>query len=166
MSLNLKRFGLKSSQMKTGIAELAKTVLSARRKVFFQQKPIFEAYQSLAPGELDALARKIGAPIPDDLQVWLLATGYGDVGGELSFRGDWIAPIEKGQLKGGVIFAQDILGNFYAFDVHGCIYYLSRSQPAFARMSEDFIEFIEALIDRDYRVIDWTETLVTQSYDW
>jgi hypothetical protein len=141
------------------INELAKNVLSASRRGFFRRKPIFSTHKIILPDELEALNRKIGIPIPGELQEWLLAVGYGDLDDELSFREEWFAVIEKGQLKGGAIFAQDILGNYYAFDSHGCIYYFSRSQHVFAKVSEDFLIFIKELISRDYKLVNWVETL-------
>ena len=112
------------------------------------------------------MERKIGIPIPDDLRDWLLAIGYGDIDEEISFREEWFTAIESGQLKGGAIFAQDVLGNFYAFDSLGKIYYFPRSQSVFAIMSESFLKFIEEIIRRDYKLIDWGDSLETQPYEW
>ena len=105
-------------------------------------------------------------PLPNDLRSWLLALGYGDIDEELSFRREWVARIESGQLKGGVRFAQDILGNFYAFDSNGRIFFLSRSEPVFAAISKGFLEFIDELVRRDYKLVDWVNTLETQKYEW
>lgn len=147
--------------MSTKIDALAKILLSTSRK-----SPVFEPHRKISADDLDILHRNIGIPIPDDLREWLLAVGYGDIGEEISFREEWFAAIESGQLKGGAIFAQDILGNFYAFDSLGKIYYFPRSQPLFAIMSESFLEFVEELIRRDYRLIDWSDSLETQLYEW
>jgi len=148
------------------IIELANTVRTASRKGFFRRKTIFNLYKGITPDGLSALDLKIGIRIPEDLRDWLLAVGYGDIDDELSFREEWFVPIVVGQLKGGVIFAQDILGNYYAFDLHGDIYYLSRSQRVFAKVSESFLMFIKELINRDYKLVNWVETLNTQTYDW
>ena len=120
----------------------AKTVLSASRKRLFWQKPVFKSHTKVSPNELAALERKIGVLIPNDLRDWLLVVGYGDIDEEISFREEWFAAIESGPLKGGARFAQDILGNFYAFDSCGQIYYLSRSEPVFATIAESFFEFV------------------------
>jgi len=85
---------------------------------------------------------------------------------KMSVREEWLAAIESGQLKGGARFAQDILGNFYAFDPSGCIYFLSRSQPVFSMISRSFSEFVEELVRRDYKLVDWVNTLATQRYEW
>ena len=152
--------------MSMNIDELAKTVLSASRKEMFRRKPLFEAHAAVLFDELEELERKIDAPLPASLRAWLLAVGYGDVDGKLSFREPWFAPIKTGQLKGGAIFAQDVLGNFYAFDSSGCIFFLSRSEPAFAAMSDSFTEFIGELVRRDYKLGAWTDALEVQRYAW
>lgn len=152
--------------MTLDIDSLAKTVLSASRKGLLRRKPIFKPDAATSSDELRKLEKEIGTPLPNDLRNWLLAVGYGDVGEELSFRRDWLASIESGYLKGGARFAQDILGNFYAFDSSGRIFYLCRSEPVFAVMSKDFLGFIEELVRRDYKLVDWVNTLETQKYEW
>ncbi|MHA6885355.1 hypothetical protein [Ralstonia pseudosolanacearum] len=152
--------------MSMNIDTFAKTVLSASRKGLFRRRSVFKAYARVLPDELRSLERKIGIPVPIYLCDWLLAVGYGDIDEGLSFRKEWFAPIEKGQLKGGARFAQDILGNFYAFDSSGRIYFLSRSEPVFAAMSKDFLEFVGELIRRDYKLGEWIDTLETQGYEW
>ncbi|WP_458237384.1 hypothetical protein [Pseudomonas sp. P5_A2_2] len=152
--------------MSMSIDTIAKTVLSASRKGLFRHRPVFKAHARVSPEELRSLERKIGIPVPADLCDWLLEIGYGDIDEELSFREEWFAPIEKGQLKGGSRFAQDVLGNFYAFDSSGRIYFLSRSEPVFAVMSKDFLEFAEDLIRRDYKLSEWIDRLETQRYEW
>jgi len=145
---------------------LAKTVLSASRKGLLRKKPVFKPHVATSSAELSKLEGEIGTPLPNDLRNWLLAVGYGDIDDELSFRREWLASIESGQLKGSARFAQDILGNFYAFDASGRIFFLSRSEPAFAAMSKGFLEFIEELVRRDYKLVDWVNTLETQKYEW
>jgi len=148
------------------VDELAKTVLSASRKGLLRKKPIFKPHAVTSADELSKLEEEIGTPLPSDLRNWLLAVGYGDIDEELSFRRDWLAGIESGHLKGSARFAQDILGNFYAFDSGGRIFYLCRSEPVFAVMSNGFLEFIDELIRRDYKLVDWVNTLETQKYEW
>ncbi|MHA6889849.1 hypothetical protein [Ralstonia pseudosolanacearum] len=118
--------------MSMEIDTFEKTVLSASRKGLFRRRSVFKAYARVLPDERRSLERKIGIPVPIYLCDWLLSVGYGDIDEGLSFREEWFTPIEKGQLKGGARFAQDILGNFYAFDSSGRIYFLSRSEPVFA----------------------------------
>jgi hypothetical protein len=143
-----------------------KAVLAASRKGLLRRKPVFKSYATTSSGELSEVEEKISIPLPNDLRNWLLALGYGDIDEELSFRREWFAGIESGQLNGGARFAQDILGNFYAFDSSGRVFYLSRSQSVFAAMSKGFMEFIDELIRRDYKLVDWVNTLETQRYEW
>ena len=157
---------MRMREMSANIDELSRVVLSANRKGLFRQKPVFKAYAKVSTGELKSLETKVGASVPTSLRDWLLTVGYGDIDEELSYREEWFAAIEKGQLKGGTRFAQDVLGNFYAFDSAGCIYFLSRSEPVFAVMAKDFLEFVGELVRRDYKLGAWVETLETQKYEW
>ena len=152
--------------MISAVELLAETVLAASRKGLLRQKPVFEPYMATSPDELNRLEEEIGVALPEDLRAWLLVAGYGDIHEELSFRKEWMARVEAGPLKGGGRFAQDALGNFYAFDVDGRIFYLCRSAPVFAEMAKDFQTFLNELVQRDYRVEDWVETLTTERYEW
>lgn len=152
--------------MTLDIDKFAKIVLSASRKGLLRKKPIFNLYAATFSDELSKVEQEIGTPMPNDLRNWLLAVGYGDIDDELSFRRDWLARIESGQLTGGARFAQDILGNFYAFDSSGRIFYLCRSEPVFSEVSDNFSKFVEELIRRDYKLIDWVNSLETQKYEW
>lgn len=152
--------------MTLDINTLAKTVLVASRRGWFRRKPIFKSHAATSFAELRKLEGDIGVQLPDNLRKWLLKVGYGDIDDELSFRKEWLVSIESGQLKGSARFAQDILGNFYAFDTSGQIFYLSRAEPVFAAMSKGFAEFIQELVRRDYKLGDWVNTLETQKYDW
>jgi hypothetical protein len=148
------------------IDEIARTVQSATRKKFFRQKPVFTPYKAVSLNELEAIERRIGIAMPSDLRRWLQALGYGDVDEELSFRQEWFFAMERGELKGGALFAQDPQGNFFGFDIHGRIYFFSRSAPFFSMISESFSGFIEELVRRDYKVRDWVDTLAAQRYEW
>lgn len=152
--------------MISAIELLANTVLSASRKGLFRRKPVFRLYMTTSAAELSRLEEETGISLPKDLREWLLAVGYGDIDEELSFRKEWIASIESGLLKGGGRFAQDISGNFYAFDNDGRIFYLSRSEAVFAEMSNNFEEFVRELIYRDYKIENWVNTLKTERYEW
>jgi len=148
------------------IDKLAKTLLSSRRKGLFSRKPIFERYAKVSHADLTHLEEKVGLPIPAPLRGWLLEVGYGDINEDMSFREEWFATIEAGQLSGGAIFARDVLGNFYAFDVRGQIYFVSRHEAVFSKMSEDFSGFIEELTLRNYDLTAWVDDLKTQEYHW
>lgn len=144
---------------------LVNAVLAATRNGLFQTKPVFKPHASVSSEDLCALESSIGIAIPGDLRDWLLAIGYGDLDDELSFRQEWFVLLEHGQLKGGATFAQDVLGNYYAFDpLHGRIYYLARAAAVFAPVAASFSEFMQGLVGRDYKLIDWVDTLETQQY--
>jgi hypothetical protein len=150
--------------MTSGIEQLAKDVLSAGRKGLFRSKPLFKLYASVSTGELAEVEQVIGNSLPVDLRDWLTLLGYGDLDEVLSFRKEWFANIQTGPLKGSAIFAQDILGNFYAFDSSDQIYFLSRSEAVFVMISKNFLEFIEEVVRRDYKLIEWVSALKGQKY--
>jgi hypothetical protein len=149
------------------IEQLAWAVLSASRKRFFRDKQVFRQYAQVGSDQLDAVEKKIRAALPSDLRQWLLAAGYGDIADEISFREEWFAAIESGELSSGAIFAQDTRGNYYAFDAGvGRVYFLSRSDSAFAEVSRDFRSFIEEVVRRDYKLIAWMDTVEVRPYKW
>jgi len=157
---------LRVQSMTQEIDALVNTLLSTSRKGLLRGRPVFKLHVETSSAELSKLEEEIGISLPNDLRNWLLAVGYGDIGDELSFRREWLKRIESGQLKGSALFAQDILGNFYAFDASGRIFFLSRSGPTFAEMSKDFLAFIEELVRRDYKLVDWVNALETRRYEW
>jgi hypothetical protein len=153
-------------QMSLEAEALARDVMSATRGGIFRRHAIFKPYAVASSIELGSLEAETGVFLPADFRKWLLALGYGDLDEELSFRKEWLAVIPSGQLKGGVRFAQDVLGNFYAFGSGGRVFFLSRSEHVFAVMSQGFLEFVQELIRRDYKLLNWVNTLESQVYDW
>lgn len=145
---------------------LARTIQSASRKGWFRRTPVFTPYSTCSPQDLSELEETLDVRIPTHLRDWLLIAGYGDIDGELSIRKDWFVKIESGPLVDCAQFAQDSCGNFYAFDETGQVFFLSRSEPVFARMAQNFAEFIEELIQRNYKINDWTDTLELDDYEW
>lgn len=103
--------------MANDIQTLASIALSTTRKGFFRSKPVLCERSEVSRQDIRALEAQLGVALPEPLQAWLLAAGYGNLDDELSLHCAWFAPIEKGELAGGAMFAQDILGNFYAFDL-------------------------------------------------
>jgi hypothetical protein len=148
------------------LRELAETVSLARRKGMFRQRQVFAPYANTSASELQQMQVDLGRELPNAFNEWLLTLGFGDINEELSFRREWVAPIERGQLEGAVRFAQDIEGNFYAFDDRGRVYFLSRSEPVFALVAEDFPHFVEELVRRNYDLMEWIRSLSTEKYDW
>jgi hypothetical protein len=140
-------------------------ILDARRKVFLGTKPMFEPHTP-ATDILDVEA-KVGTSLPEGLSAWLSAAGYGDINEVLSFRSEWFSVIERGELTGHVIFAQDILGNFYSFSpVNGAIHFICRSAPEYAFLAKHFGAFLEELERRDFQLEALTDSLDAQHYGW
>lgn len=78
-----------------------------------RKRPIFSLYRRFKSAALDQLQLRIGATLCADLKLWLLTAGFGDIADTLSLRAEWLHVVERGQLAGAVLFAQDDLGNFY-----------------------------------------------------
>ena len=109
----------------------------------------------------------MGCQLPESLRSWLLLAGYGDINQELSLREEWFSVVDRGQLKGHVFFAQDILGNLYSFSpVDGGIHYVCRSSPEYAFMAENFSVFLEQLERRSFKLEEWTNGLGVIEYEW
>ena len=139
-------------------------MLNARRKGWLHTRPLFDPFESVGESEIEQAELRAGEQLPADLKAWLLAVGYGDIDEKLSFRRDWFHKIEDGRLAGSVTFAQDELGNLYAFDPNdGSIFFLSRSSPEYARLASHFRAFMEELERRDFRLEEWTKTLSLMS---
>jgi len=145
---------------------LTERILTSTRKMWLRTKPLFEPFKAVGAAEIQHIEQKVGAPLPEDLKAWLLRVGYGDVDETLSFRYDWFHPIEEGQLKGAVIFAQDDLGNFYTYMPKvGSIHYFARSSPEYATVAQSFSAFMEELEHRDFKLSEWMDSLALLPYD-
>jgi len=146
---------------------LADRLLSARCKGWLRSGPVFEPYASVSPADIAALELRVGRAIPESLRSWLELVGFGDIDEALSFRAEWVQPVEFGRLKGGFRFAQDDGGNFYACAPSGdSVAFFPRSEPAYAMLSASFREFLEELEKRDYKVIEWTDSVERMPYEW
>lgn len=141
-------------------------ILSASRKGIFGSKPIFEAYKVAGDIGVAAIERDIGVSLPESLKNWLTKAGFCDLD-EIAFRREFFRVVDRGALIGHVIFAEDIGGNFYAFDPHGGnIFFISRSSPEYAFIADDFPSFMEGLASHDFRLQAWTDGLQALPYDW
>jgi hypothetical protein len=139
-------------------------ILNARHKRFFGSKPVFERYKPAT--DIANVEARIGVSLPDALKTWLGAAGYGDINEVLSFRSEWFNVIERGELKGHVVFAQDILGNSYSFaPADGTIHFICRSAPEYAFVSKHFSAFLEELEQRNSQLEAWTDGLAAQRYE-
>ena len=146
---------------------LVARVLAKTRKRWFKTRPIFEAYKPVPPAELERIEQKVGTVLPADMKEWLLSAGYGDIDESLSFRYEWFSQVEQGDLRGAVRFAQDELGNFYAYSPKdGNIVFFSRSSPEYAAVAPSFLAFMEELERRDFRIETWMASLPRALYRW
>jgi hypothetical protein len=68
-------------------------------------------------------------------------------------------------LRGGVIFARDECANYYVFDDSGKIYYFAGDDHAFAFIANNFLEFMEELTRRNYKLDEWMSSIKTQAYE-
>ena len=145
--------------------ELAARVLTKTRKRWFKTHPLFESHAPVTSSELERIEKKVGITLPADLQDWLLSVGYGDVDESLSFRYDWFSRVERGALLGAVIFAQDELGNFYAYSPKDwSIMFVSRSASKLTTVAPSFLAFMEELERRDFKLEYWMDSLPSEPY--
>lgn len=146
---------------------LADRLQSARRRGWFRSTPVYSRHAPVSEADIAALEHRLGCPIPEDLRSWLLIMGFGDIDDALSLRSEWFQPVESGQLRGGFRFAQDELGNFYACAPGGdSVAFFPRSEPAYAMLSPSFRDFLEELERRDYKIIEWADSLELAPYEW
>lgn len=145
---------------------LAARILNKTRKTWLRTRPVFRSFNPVDELELQRVEHRVGTQLPEGLRAWLLAAGYGDVDDVLSFRYDWFHTIEEGHRKGAVIFAQDELGNFYAFTSEdGAIHFFARSSPEYATVAPSFQAFMEELERRDFKLLQWMDSLALLPYD-
>ncbi|HSV48107.1 MAG TPA: SMI1/KNR4 family protein [Ramlibacter sp.] len=146
---------------------MADYFLAASRKDWFRSRPVLENCAVPGEQEVAALEESIGCSLPADMRSWLTIVGFCNIDDDLSFRPEWFRRIEDGQLKGSVLFAQDTLGNFYGYvPAEGAIVFFSRSEPAYAVLAPSFREFLGSLQKRDYKIMDWVESLTLAPYEW
>jgi hypothetical protein len=144
----------------------AERILKRTRRSWLRTRPVFRPFKPVDLVELERVESKRGARLPEDLRAWLLAVGYGDVDDVLSFRYDWFHTIDQGHRKGAVIFAQDELGNFYAFTPEdGSILFFPRSSPEYVIVAPTFQAFMEELERRDFKLNEWMDSLGMLPYD-
>ena len=135
-------------------------ILATKRKHWWRSRSVFQPHAPVSESELATIERQLECTLPSELREWLLQAGYGDINEELSFRRDWFRKHNKGNLAGNVFFAQDILGNFYAFEPHsGAISFFSRTAPEYGSMSPDFGNFMEELERREFKLEEWIDSL-------
>ncbi len=147
--------------------DIATRYKTARRKGWLSQRPILDQCKVPSPSELLALEHSIGCSLPQDMRDWLEIVGFCNFDDDLNFHPLWFRRIHEGHLRGSVLFAQDTLGNFFGFiPPTGEVVFFSRSEPGFALLARSFREFLESLEKRDFKLIDWVESLSLTPYEW
>jgi len=136
--------------------EIAKTILSAKRRRLLRNRPVFKRFAPVSEAELFRLATGLNFKFTPGLSKWLRQAGYGDIDEVLSFREECFSVINGGGLDGCISFARDIAGNRYAFSPKdGGIYFICDSKPAVVRVSDVFSSFLQELIRRDFQLNEW-----------
>ena len=146
---------------------LVARISTAKRKRLFGSKPIFEPHKPTSASELRQIEEEIACALPEDLRTWLLEAGFGDFNEIFALRQEWFRVVDRGPLKGHVMFAQDILGNFYSFSpADGRIHFICRSAPEYALMAKDFHSMLEELERRSFNLQEWVDHLPSLPYEW
>ena len=148
--------------------ELTARILIARRRRLFGSTSIFEQYKQVTASDLDSLESQLGHALPNALRIFLLIAGYGDLNGSyFGLRQEFFSVIETGELANHVMFAQDELGNFYAYScADGAIFFIERHAPEHARLADNFETFLEELERRSFDLQGWTDSLKVLPYTW
>lgn len=144
---------------------ITELILVKTRKRLFRDRPLFAPHRPVSRAEIDRVEDFIGTNLPEDMVAWFLRAGYGDIDEVLSFRSEWFDKIEIEQLGLVTIFAQDNLGDFYAFrhsDSYIC--FLSRSETEFALVAPSFQAFMVELEKRDFKLTEWMDELPIVTY--
>lgn len=145
--------------------EIIDTILFGKRKRFLRSQPIYQTSARVSEMDLFRVARKLDCRLTIGLSKWLLSAGYGDIENTLSFREDWFCLIGHGPLSGDVAFAHDNLDNLYAYDPKdGVIYFISSNDSGYARIADDFCSFLQGLVQRDYNLAAWRDSLTLQHF--
>ncbi len=144
---------------------LAARILAMRTSGFLRSRPVFKLHRAVTESDLLSIEAKLKIALPSDLSSWLLEAGFGDIADQLSFRADWLCRLGEGDLRGAVVFAQDELGNFYAYSPGATsVIVLLRSSPQCASLAPDFTAFMEELERRKFELEPWVNSLVFKPY--
>jgi hypothetical protein len=147
--------------------DLANRFLSARRKGWLRTRPVVTDRNVPTAADLSELAARVGCSVPDDMREWLAIVGFCTIDDDLNFQPVWFRRIDEGHLSGAIFFAQDTLGNFYGFvPADRRIVCFSRSEPGCATLAVSFLEFLECLEARDYKILDWVDSMPFVPYEW
>lgn len=142
------------------------TVLSAKRKRFLRNQPIYQTSARASEMGLYKVAKKLQCKLTLGLSKWLLEAGYGDIENNLSFREDWFCLLNRSPLPSLVAFAHDDQDNLYAYDPKkDTIYFIAADNSGYARLADDFCTFLNELIKRDYDLPTWRDSFTLEKFD-
>jgi len=142
--------------------EIAKTILTAKRRRFLSSRPVFVRFAPASEAELFRIATEMKFKFALGIAQWLRIAGYGDIDETLSFREEFFSVIDAGRLAGHVFFARDSAGNRYAFNpADESIHYVCFPDQASARIADDFHTFLQELVRRDYKLAEWMSNIST-----
>lgn len=148
----------------TQINDFIVRLMTGQRTTLRRLHPLFkpfEPYRRPSPGTGGEV------PVPESAEAFLTATGYGDIAEVLSFRAEWMHVIDRGELAGHVIFAQDDGGNHYACSTSDKqIFFVSRCSPEYALIATSLGDFLEELERRRFDLEGWTNGLELKAYNW
>ena len=148
------------------IQHLANTYLAARRKRWFCSKPVVDDRMLVTAADLVALQARIDCTLPADMREWLTTVGFCTFNEELNFQANWFRRFGKGDLADAIIFAQDELGSHYGFlPSNGRVIYFARFEPYYAVLAESFQGFLQELQARNYRVVEWIDSISLLPYN-
>lgn len=142
------------------IDKIAGIILSDKRRHFILSRPIYHRFYPVSEADLLDLAMRKNFRFIVDLSRWLLLAGFGEIEGALIFRENSISVIEKEPLKGFVTFAESPSGYLFAYNAGGgAIYCISPSDNSYARIADNFPEFMWELTQYNYNIQDWINSL-------
>lgn len=145
--------------------QIINRIQTLTKKKLFGSRKIYEPYQSLSNADIFDIQKN--TVFPQDLLTWYTEAGFGDINEEFSLRKEWISVIDRGELEGHVMFAQDGLGNFYSFSQeNGEINYICRSEPIYGFLAKDFHSFLINFEKHDFDLYELIDTIKTTPYDW
>jgi len=136
--------------------KIVKIILSAKRRRFLLNRPIYKLHHSTSEAGLFRLATELNFKFTLGLSKWLRFAGFGDIDEVLIFREEYFSKIDGGPLGFLVTFARDPAGNHFAFSLNdGSIYLIHQPDLFKTCLSESFTAFLQELIQRDYQLQDW-----------
>jgi hypothetical protein len=147
--------------------DVASRILSATKRGWFREEKVYAQHAAVTEPTLLELEAQIGTRLPEGFRRWLLMAGFGDIGEELALRSVWLRSIDRGELRSHLQFGQDILGNFYSCALDDTsIHFISRRSPEYALLAPSFTGFLEGLVERNFKLRAWTDTLQLKPYAW